>query len=300
MDFFAFVKKCACAAILIAGVPVSTADAARSRHPSPTYLVKINGQVFRQQNANIRRAPASLTKMMTALVVMERCDLDEVVVVSRSAARETGSRIGLRRGDKVRVRDLLAAALIASANDACRALADHTSGNQKDFVVQMNARARALDLENTHFTNACGHDNKGLYSNAHDLARLAERAMQLPRFAELVSKRSMRISTVDGKRTYYLRNKNRLIGRYPGAIGVKTGTTPNAGQCLVALAEREERKVLVVIMHSQNRWRAAPALLDAAFAASSPRHVPSNDTESTSARRPDEASPEGTVVPDQE
>lgn len=300
MKFFSFVKKWACAAILIAGVSVSAADAASSYHPSPTYLVKINGQVFRQRNADIRRAPASLTKMMSALVVLERCDPDEVVVVSRSAAHETGSRIGLRRGEKVRVRDLLAAALIASANDACRALADHACGNQKDFVVQMNARARALDLENTHFTNACGHDSKGLYSNAHDLARLAERAMQLPQFAELVSRRSMRISTVDGKRTYHLRNKNRLIGRYPGAIGVKTGTTPNAGQCLVALAEREERRVLIVIMHSRNRWRAAPALLDAAFAASAPRHVPSKDAESTSARRPDEASPEGTVVPDQE
>lgn len=282
-------------------IPAGTA-AGRSYHPAPSYLIKINGEVYRQQNAYIRRAPASLTKMMTALVVMERCGLDEVVVVSHGAARETGSRIGLRRGEKFRVRDLLAATLIASANDACRALADHACGNQKDFVVQMNARARALDLDNTHFTNACGHDNRGLYSNAKDLARLAEKAMQVPQFAKLVSIRSMRITTTDGKRSYYLRNKNRLIGRYPGAIGVKTGTTPNAGQCLVALAERQDKKVLLVIMHSRNRWSAAPALLDAAFAASSVRRATPKPPQTPPARREreDEAPPEGTVVPDQE
>ncbi|WP_224963384.1 D-alanyl-D-alanine carboxypeptidase family protein [Geomonas subterranea] len=301
MKNFSHFRACLCTAAAISCLAAPQPAAARSYHPATSYLVKINGEVFRQQNAGIRRAPASLTKMMTALVVMERCDLDEVVVVSRGAARETGSRIGLHRGEKFRVRDLLAATLIASANDACRALADHACGNQHDFVVQMNARARALGLENTHFANACGHDSSGLYSNAHDLARLAERAMRLPQFAKIVARRDMRISTLDGRRSFYLRNKNRLIGRYPGAIGVKTGTTPNAGQCLVALAEREDRRVLLVIMHSRNRWGAAPALLDAAFAASSPRHAARSVSEpATPARREDEASPEGTVVPDQE
>ncbi|QWV96613.1 D-alanyl-D-alanine carboxypeptidase [Geomonas nitrogeniifigens] len=301
MKIFSSTKRYIFIAAVICGFVLPQPATARSYHPATTYLVKINGQIFRQRNAAIRRAPASLTKMMTALVVLERCDLDEVVVVSRSAARETGSRIGLRRGEKFRVRDLLAATLIASANDACRALAEHACGNQRDFVIQMNARARALGLENTHFANACGHDNRGLYSNAHDLARLAERAMQLPQFAKIVASPNMRIATLDGRRSYYLRNKNRLIGRYPGAIGVKTGTTPNAGQCLVALAEREDRRVLLVIMHSRNRWQSAPALLDAAFAVSSPRHAAKRVTESaTPGRREDEASPEGVMVPNQE
>ncbi|WP_246044889.1 D-alanyl-D-alanine carboxypeptidase family protein [Geomonas ferrireducens] len=284
--------------LLLVCVPFPHAAAASS-YPAPTYLLKIDGHVYRQRNASLRRAPASLTKMMTALVVMERCDLDEVVTVSRAASRETGSRIGLRSGQKFRVRDLLAATLIASANDACRALADHACGNQKIFVLQMNARARALGLENTHFSNACGHDNAGLYSSAHDLARLAEAGMRIPYFASLVAKRSMHISTIDGRRSFYLRNKNRLIGRYPGAVGVKTGTTPNAGQCLVAIAEREDRKVLLVIMHSPNRWKAAPALLDAAFAAGSPQRS-TKRAETTQTRSSDEAPPEGTVVPDQE
>lgn len=237
--------------------------------PPPSYLLLVNGQTYRERNANTRRPVASLTKIMTALIVLETCNLDEVVVVSQGAASETGSRIGLRRGDRLRVRDLLAATLMASANDACRALADHACGNQKAFVVKMNERARDLNLENTRFSNACGHDSSRLYSTAHDLALLAEKAMQKPLFARLVAKRGMKISTVKGSRTFHLRNKNRLIGSYPGALGVKTGTTPNAGQCLVALAEREDRKVLLVFMHARNRWRIAPAMLDAAFAADS-------------------------------
>jgi D-alanyl-D-alanine carboxypeptidase (penicillin-binding protein 5/6) len=270
MNFFSSYKRLSLTlGVLLAAVCYADAASSPFTHPPPSYLIQINGHIYRERNARIRRPPASLTKIMTALIVMERCKLDEVVVVSRGAARETGSRIGLKRGEKLTVRDLLAATLMASANDACRALADHTCGNQRDFVVQMNARARALQLGDTRFTNACGHDNAGLYTTAHDLALLTEKAMQKPLFAQLVAKKDMRIRTLNGKRSYYIRNKNRLIGRYPGAIGVKTGTTPNAGQCLVAMAEREERKVLLVIMHARNRWWVAPAMLDAAFAADS-------------------------------
>jgi D-alanyl-D-alanine carboxypeptidase (penicillin-binding protein 5/6) len=195
--------------------------------------------------------------------------MDEVATVSGGASRESGSRIGLRRGDRLTVRDLLAATLIASANDAARALADHLGGNQKAFVRLMNERARSLNLQNTRFTNACGHDHTGLYSTANDLALLTDRALRIPLFASLVARRAMRIATVKGNRTFWLKNKNRLIGRYPGARGVKTGTTPNAGQCLVALAERGDTRVFLVMMNARNRWRTAPAMLDAAFAAGS-------------------------------
>ena len=259
------------AALVCTGILADRADAAFSpfANPPSSYLLQINGQTYRERNPDLRRAPASLTKIMTALIIIEKCRLDEVVTVSRGAARETGSRIGLRRGQRFTVRDLLAATLMASANDACRALADHAAGSQKAFVTQMNARARSLQLENTRFTNVCGHDHAGLYSSAQDLAILTERALRLPAFTDLVSRRSMRIAAVKGDRCFYLRNKNRLIGNYPGASGVKTGTTPNAGQCLVAVAERDDKKVLLVIMHAKNRWRTAPAMLDAAFAANS-------------------------------
>ena len=264
-----YITVCLLAAFLLPCALAPLADAANSpfANPPPSYLLVVNGHTYRERNSHTRRAPASLTKVMTALIVLEELDLDEVVTVSRSAARETGSRIGLRRGDRLTVRDLLAATLINSANDACRALADHAAGNQQAFVARMNTRARRLQLKDTRFTNASGHDHPGLYSSAYDLAILTERAMSKPVFANLVARRTMRITTVNGRRTFHLKNKNRLIGRYPGACGVKTGTTPRAGQCLIALAQRHDRKVLLVIMHARNRWHIAPAMLDAAFAA---------------------------------
>lgn len=277
------------AALLILIPPLAAQAATSPFGEVSAYLVQVNGVIYREKNPNLRRPPASLTKIMTALVVMERCDPGEIVTVSRAASLETGSRIGLRRGQRFRVRDLLAAMLIASANDAARALADHVGGDQRTFVTLMNAKARSLHLDNTRFTNACGHDHVRLYSSARDLALLAETALRNPLFSEIVSRRTMTISTVKGHRSYHLKNKNRLIGRYPGALGVKTGTTPGAGQCLVAVAERGDRRVLLVIMHARNRWRSAPAMLDAAFAA-----------HSTAIRNFEggqhEASPEGAVV----
>lgn len=271
MNSLSYIASGSIAALVISGSLASRADATVSpfAHPPPSYLLQVNGRTYREKGPDIRRAPASLTKIMTALIVMENCRMDEVVTVSRGASRETGSRIGLRRGDRLTVRDLLAATLIASANDAARAMADHVAGNQQTFVKQMNERARSLKLHNTRFTNACGHDHAGLYSTANDLAILADRALRIPLFADLVARRAMRIATVKGGGSFGLRNKNRLIGRYPGALGVKTGTTPNAGQCLVALAERGDTKVFLVIMQAKNRWRTAPAMLDAGFAASS-------------------------------
>jgi serine-type D-Ala-D-Ala carboxypeptidase (penicillin-binding protein 5/6) len=261
------IYSCWAAAVLVIGILTGTAAAAGSpfAHPPSSYLLQVNGQTYRERNPDARRAPASLTKIMTALIILENCGMEDVVAVSAGAARETGSRIGLKRGERFKVRDLLAATLMASANDAARALADHLGGNQRAFVRLMNTRAASLRLRNTRFSNACGHDNKGLYTSAHDLATLAEQALRIPLFAELVSRRNMQIATLKGGRSFHLRNKNRLIGRYPGARGVKTGTTPKAGQCLVALAQRDDRRVLLVIMNARNRWRTAPAMLNAAF-----------------------------------
>ena len=233
-----------------------------------SYLLQVNGQTYQEKSPDLRQAPASLTKIMTALIILEKDPLDQVVTVSAAASRETGSRIGLRRGDQLRVRDLLAATLMASANDAARALADHHAGNQYAFVNLMNQRARSLNLQNTMFSNACGHDQRGLYTTANDLAVLTERALRIPLFADLVARRSMSITTLKG-RSYSFHNVNRLIGRYPGARGVKTGTTYKAGKCLIALAERGDTRVLLVLMNSRDRWHTAPAMLDAAFAARS-------------------------------
>ena len=207
-------------------------------------------------------APASLTKMMSALVTLESGRLDEVVTVSRAASRESGSRIGLKAGQQLHVRSLLAAMVVRSANDACRAIADHFGVT---FVTRMNQRALAMGLRDTQFVDPCGHDKPGQYSTAADLARLAEQAMQHAEFARLARTERLTISTVDGRK-FRFNTTNALLGRYEGAIGVKTGSTGRAGNCVVALAERNGVRVLLVLLHANNRWWTAHGMLDEAFA----------------------------------
>ena len=230
------------------------------------YLVKVDGRELWARNPDRRLAPGSLTKMMTGLLVLERTDPGQVATVSREASRETGTRLGLEDGDRMLVIDLLAAALLGSANDACHALADHVAGSEKNFVVLMNARAREMGLSNTRFANACGHDAPGLYSTARDLARLAETAMGNPVFAKIAGIVGGGVSTADGGKNFSIENKNELIGRYRGAKGVKTGFTGRAGKCLAAFAERDGKQVLLVLLDAPDRWWKAEEIIDAAFA----------------------------------
>ena len=231
-----------------------------------SYFVKVDGREVWVHNPSARLPPGSLAKMMTALLVLERADLRTVVTVSREASRETGTRLGLAPGDRMTVLELLAATLIPSANDACHALADHVAGSETKFVALMNDRAREMGLSGTRFTNACGHDAPGMRSTARDLARLAETAMGNPVFAKMAGLEESWISTADAGKIFPLRNSNLLIGRYRGAIGVKTGFTGSAGRCLVALAEREGKRVLLVLLDAPDRWWKAEEILDAAFA----------------------------------
>ena len=245
----------------------SAAGAAEDRFlgVAQSYLVKRDGHVIWAHAPQARMAPASLAKMMTALIVLERGRLDEIVTVSRAASRETGSRIRLRAGEQLRAYELLAATIVQSANDACRALADHVG--PVDFVLRMNQRAAELKLDDTHFVDPCGHDRPGQYSTAEDLARLGEQVMQHPEYERLAGIRTMSIRTLDGRRRFWLSNTNALVGRYDGVIGVKTGTTWRAGNCLVALAEKDGVRVLIVLLNARDRWFSAASLLDRAFEA---------------------------------
>ena len=230
-----------------------------------SYLVEINGAPVWEKQGNRRLPPASLTKLMTALLVVELDHPQAIATVSRAAAHESGTRLGLKTGEKFHVEDLLAATLIASANDACHALADHMAGSQPQFVQLMNRRAKKLGMFNTHFVNACGHDAEGHYSSAHDLALLANELIKHPPITGLTAKTGARISTLDGARNYPFTSKNALIGRYPGALGLKTGYTPKAGKCLVAYARRDATQVLLVMLHGYDRWWDAADILDIAF-----------------------------------
>ena len=259
------IRLCAALALLAA----SFAQAAEDPFPGAgeAYLVKRDGRVLWARATERRLAPASLAKMMTALLALERAAHDEVVTVGQAAARAGGARLKLRAGEQLRARDLLAATVVRSANDACRALADHLGGGIEAFVARMNARAAALGMSDTRYADPCGHDRPGQYTSAADLAMLAEALLRQPEYLRLARAPRLTIRTLDGKRSFSFANTNALLGRYEGAIGLKTGYTSQAGNCLVALAERNGVRVLVVLLNAPNRWWNAVGLLDHAFEA---------------------------------
>jgi len=207
------------------------------------------GEVLFARNSERRVAIASVTKLMTALVVLERARPAELVTVRRREASVGESTIHLRAGERLRVRDLLAAALIQSANDAAYALAAHVGkGDVRAFVRLMNRKARALGLEGTRFVRPDGLDVAGHYSTAADVLRLARVAMSRPLIRRLVR---MRRTTIAGGRT--LETWNDLLGSFRGAVGVKTGHTADAGWSQVAAARRRGLTVYAVVLGSETR-----------------------------------------------
>jgi D-alanyl-D-alanine carboxypeptidase (penicillin-binding protein 5/6) len=251
------------AALLLA---VPTAQAADPFAKSArAYLTQVGGTTVWSHQADQRLPPASLTIIMTALLVLERANLNATVTVGPEVAAETGSRLRLRTGDRLLVRDLLAAMLIESANDAAHALAAHVAGDEARFAGIMNERAARLGMKNSHFTNASGHHDSDHYTTANDLLRLTEAALARPMFREMVSKVRYEIRTVDGKRRFKLENSNKLLPKYEGMVGVKTGYTREAGRCLIALAERDGVEVLIVLLRAKDRWNLATKMLDTAF-----------------------------------
>ena len=260
-------------------VPVPAAALASADSPGPlegmaqAYVARVDGKTLWSQRAAQELAPASLTKVMTALLILESYAPEKVITVSASAAAATGTRLRIRAGERYTQENLLLAMLLVSGNDACRALAEAHSGDARRFVALMNRRAAQLGLAHTHFENACGHDAPDHYSTAQDLMQLTEVALANPVFAAMVRRPEVSFESVDGARSFALRNTNELIGRHPDAIGVKSGYTPKAGKCLIALAERGGVRVLLVMLNVPNRWWDAHAALDLAFdhAAKAPR-----------------------------
>jgi D-alanyl-D-alanine carboxypeptidase (penicillin-binding protein 5/6) len=251
-------------ACLCSAVPAAAATDPFARLAT-AYLVQVDGRDLWAGGPDRRLPPASLTKVMTALLVLEDYHPVRVVTVSRMAAQATGSRLGLKAGERFPVEALLSATLIASANDACAALAESSAGSVAAFVVKMNERARALGLANTHFANPCGLDAPEHYSSARDLARLAHVALTHAKFAQLVATPAAEIATVDGARHFRFRNKNALIGSYAPAIGVKSGYTSGAGRCLIALARKDGVQVMLVLLDAKSRWWDAIGLIENAF-----------------------------------
>jgi D-alanyl-D-alanine carboxypeptidase (penicillin-binding protein 5/6) len=209
---------------------------------------------------------------MSALVILERGHLDDFVTVSPNAARAHKTHLRVKAGQVFRLEDLLKAMLIASANDACLAAVEHVGGDEPQFVTLMNAKAVALGLADTHFSNGCGFDNPDHYSTAEDLATLSLTALDQPIFRQLVREERAIITPVSGHRAYVLHNTNRLLGRIPGVEGIKTGFTSKAGRCLIAKVSQNGSDLLLVILNSKRRWNTATNLIAYGLQAAKPPH----------------------------
>jgi D-alanyl-D-alanine carboxypeptidase (penicillin-binding protein 5/6) len=196
---------------------------------------------------------------MTALVALESTSLQEVVKID-SRAIVHHSSYNFRPGESFLLRDLVTAMLVASANDACEAVAWHIGGDDTRFVAMMNERVRALGLANTHFTNACGFDAPGHYSTATDLAKLSEQALAVPAISMMVRTITRDITPVDGTRKIALHTTNELL-LDPDVTGVKTGYTSKAGRCLIASMFKDGHRLLLVGLNVTDRWEQAPKLL---------------------------------------
>lgn len=235
------------------------------RVDAQAYVLDIDGQPRWERNADRPLPPASLTKLMTALLVLEDGRLERTVTVSTGAARQGGTRIGVRAGERYRARDLLAAALIASANDACQALADSSDPVAGDFVARMNRRAAALGLTITRFHNPCGFDAPGHQSTARELAVIARAALRHPELARIVAQPRVEIRAEGSQRVLAKQNTNALLGNYAPVVGLKTGYTAQAGPCLIALARQGDIEVLLVLLNARSRWWDALGMLEHAF-----------------------------------
>jgi serine-type D-Ala-D-Ala carboxypeptidase (penicillin-binding protein 5/6) len=237
------------------------------RIPAHSILLKElrSGRILYEHDVEKRLSPASLTKIMSALIILEKGRLDDLATVSRNAARAPKTHLRLKVGEVFRLGDLLKAMMMVSANDACLAAIEHVGGDEGQFVMLMNARAVALGLSDTHFSNGCGFDGPDHYSTAEDLANLSEVAMRNAVFRDLVKEEREIITPVSGYRAYVLHNTNRLLGRIPGVEGVKTGFTSKAGRCLIAKVSQNGSDLLLVILNSNRRWNTAKSLIDYGF-----------------------------------
>ncbi len=215
------------------------------------------GQVLYEKDPDVRLAPASITKVMTMLLALEaveagKAGLDDMVVTSTAASKIGGSQIWLMEGEEMKFQDMLKAVAIVSANDAAFALAEHIAGTEPDFVRLMNEKASELNMKNTHFQNSDGLPALDHYSSARDIAIMSrELILKHPEILEWTSTWTdwlQRLHPRAQQKESFLRNTNELVVKYPGADGLKTGMTNEAGFCLSATAKRDDTRLISVVM----------------------------------------------------
>lgn len=212
---------------------------------------RTSGKVIWGKNENKRTAMASTTKIMTAIVLIESTDLNQTVTISAKAAGTGGSRLGLKRNDKITVKDLLYGLMLKSGNDAAVAIAETVGGSVEGFAELMNNKAKSLGLENTHYVTPHGLDNPEHYTTAYELAKLADYALNNETFAKVVNTKNYTV-TINGY-PKNITNTNELLGYLNGVNGVKTGFTNNAGRCLVTSVNRNNFQIITVVLQADTK-----------------------------------------------
>ncbi|MBQ3355958.1 MAG: D-alanyl-D-alanine carboxypeptidase [Oscillospiraceae bacterium] len=266
-----------CAVTVLCTLPAARAVGAETLEiaaPSAILMDAATGTVLFEKNANERLAPASVTKIMTLLLVMEALDSgrigwDDTVTASETAAGKGGSQVYLEVGEQMSMDEMLKSVVVSSANDCATALAEHVAGSESAFVAMMNERAAQLGLTDTHFVNCTGLDDEPdaaeHLTTAHDLAVMSRELLRHP---EIKNYTTIWMDTVRNGQ-FGLSNTNKLVRFYEGTTGLKTGYTSAAGHCLSATAERDGIELIAVVMHcasSTDRFQSAKALLDYGFA----------------------------------
>lgn len=243
----------------------SNSDAAFASGNSAYAVVRTDTfEVLLSDNGKARLPMASTTKIMTALIVIENCKPDEIVVIDKRSVGVEGSSVYLREGEKLTVKDLLYCLMLRSGNDAATALALHVAGSTENFAEMMNIRAESLNLTDTHFVNPHGLHDDSHFTSAHDLAIIAATAMNNPSFAEIVKTKVKTVGEGESKRT--IANKNKMLSLYPDANGIKTGYTKKSGRCLVSSATKNGVTLVCAVLNYGDTYGLSSSLLDKGFA----------------------------------
>lgn len=226
------------------------------------------GRILYGKNPNLKRPPASTTKLMTAMVVLDKADINGMVTISEKAAGVSPHKTNLKPGERVTVKTLLYAALMTSANDAAYALSEAVGGSENRFTELMNQKAMALGMADSHFINSTGLPGRGQYTTAYDLARMLRQAMKYPLVREIINTKSGNVTTEDG-RSIFLKNINKLLWEDEAVIGGKTGYTREAKHCFVCARQEGNETVISAVLGAPNRgmlWKESEELLTMGFA----------------------------------
>lgn len=251
-------------------VPVSALEISAK---SAVVIDAASKRVLFEKDAYTRRGMASTTKVMTALVALERANADEIVTVSSFAACTEGSSIYLSPGEHISVGDLLYGLMLSSGNDAATALAEHIGGSVDAFTLLMNNRARQTGAQSTNFTNPHGLPGDEHYTTAYDLALIGAEAMENPAFREIVKTKNKTISHEGSEWDRSLSNHNKLLKMYEYATGIKTGFTKKDGRCLISSGEKNNLRLITVTLSAPDDWNDHISLMEYCFAKYKPYTV---------------------------